>query len=406
MSFLVLAFAKVASTMLNATATVQSGAVAADQFNNSGTDFVMSMTKMAAYGQMSAIGLGLLTFLVILAIWWSELKSFFTKDTTLLLLVSILGLSASDNSYAYYSKQDWAEWVNVLPNHSAFFIPAVGDTKGNQKQFESVDFLNEKKIGSKRVQIPHTVLKNSGLVDAWVPAAVLVLLDRTPYVVTWTKDPTPDSAGNQEMCVESQDSIEICFNTSIGANVLEEDAAKYLYWFGTEPVSEGTADERKFPSVLYGKHLETVMNTRVFSRIHSAYFAEFSKYRFTDLLTHKSEVLQTVEDEMISEYKKMGITIEYVGIASQFRLTNKNIQDSINGLITAEYNQKSAALRLEVAKVDRYEAETNVMLMKATPYTKWDGKTFPNVPQWLISNETVSGWFTAIKGFFTEDAAK
>ena len=123
----------------------------------------------------------------------------------------------------------------------------------------------------------------------------MVLLDRTPYVVRWTKAQTQESPVNQEMCVESEDSIEVCFDVSIGANVTEEDAARYLYWFGTEPATQGNENERNFPSLLNGKSLPNVMNTRVHSRIQAAYFVEFSKYPFTQMLAKKGDILKAVE---------------------------------------------------------------------------------------------------------------
>jgi len=379
----------------NATATINSGAAAVDQFSNSATDNANSFVQMAWYNVMSG-GVPLTIIIgVILMIWYKPLKQLFANPDKFLTILGVLLVGNAiipTDAWAYYSRQDWAEVYNVLPNHSAFMIPATGNTKDTQKQFESESFLNEKKVGAKRIEIPHVKLKNSGAIDYYVPGAILVLLDRTPYVVTWTKVKTTGSEGNQEMCVESQDSVELCFDTSIGANVLEEDAAKYLYWFGTEPVNGNSEDERKFPSVLSGKSLQNVMNTRVFSRIHAAYFAEFSKYTFDEMLKQKATILNKVEKDMITEYKKMGITIEYVGVASQFRYADE-IQKGINTLTAQAYLQKAASAKMEAAKVDRYIAETQIMINKSLPYTKWDGKTFPNMPSVMVGMDNVVTWF-------------
>jgi hypothetical protein len=333
--------------------------------------------------------LGGMFLLLAALIWRKNIKQLFLSG-----LCAMVLLAPSPDANAYYSKSDWAEVYNVLPNHSAFMIPAVGDTS-TQKQFETEAFLNEKKVGAKRIQIPHVVMKNTGLIDAYVPGAVLVLLDRTPYVVTWTKDATPGSPSNQEMCIESQDSIEICFNASIGANVTEEDAAKYLYWFGTEPPT-GNDDERKYPSMLSGKSLPEVVNNRVYQRIHSEYSVEFSKYPLSELLTHKADVIKAVEKRIITEYKAMGITIEYVGIASQFRYTSKEVQGSINTLVASAYASKAANARLDAAKVDRFEAETQIMLNQSAPYAKWDGKSFPTLPGTIVGMDSIMDWAKSI----------
>jgi hypothetical protein len=315
-----------------------------------------------------------------------------------LLVVTLLTMTG--NTQAYYSKQDWTEVVNVLPQHSAFLIPQVGDTKSNQRQFESVAFLDEKKVGSKRIQIPHAKLQNTGTVfDAYVPTALLVLVNRTPYVVTWSKEKTQESPSDQETCVESQDSIRMCFDVSIGANITEEDASKYLYWFGTEPITTGNAEERNFPSVLYGKELPSVLNTRVYARCKAAYFAEFSLYPFREALKHKGEILKKVEKEIIEDYAKMGITIEYLGIGSDIRLDAK-LQDAIDKNIIAEYLAQTASNNLKQAEVDRFIADTEVIKSKAAPYNavaKWNGQ-LPALPSTFISSDAIIDWLRSIGG--------
>lgn len=388
---------KYLSAFLAATGTVNAGSVAALQFENSDAAFTKSMVGMEFFKSMSSGASFGVLLAILVVIWWKELTGAFkqsSNDVLKLIIAAViavpLSMAYSPDANAYYSKQDWAEWYNVLPNHSAFLIPSTGDTKDAQKQFESESFLNEKKVGSKRIQIPHVILKNSGVVDAYVPGAILILLDRTPYVVHWEKEVTKESPTNQEMCVESQDSIQICFDVSIGANVLEEDAAKYLYWFGVEPAT-GSDDERNFPSMLQGKSLQNVMNTRVFARIHAAYFVEFSKFTFLDALAHKGEILKDVETQMIAEYKKMGISIEYVGIASEFRFDTK-LQDSITNLQISKYDQQAAEAKLAAAKVERYKAETEVMLAQTEPYKKWNGQ-LPNLPSVMVSSDAILGWF-------------
>lgn len=398
-SLLLLSIWKYAGIYTSALGSAEAGAAAVNQFDDGISNYATTITQMEFFKSMSGGFSVSIIFLIIIGLWWSEIMALFkSKDK----LLTVLGLILAGNviipndAFAYYSRQDWAENVNVLPNHSAFLIPATGDTKDSQKQFESEAFLNDKKVGAKRIQIPHVILKNSGAIDYYVPGAILVLLDRTPYVVNWTKTTTPESPTNQEICVESADSIPVCFDVSIGANVLEEDAAKYLYWFGVEPSSDGNADERNFPSVLQGKSLQNVMNTRVHSRIKSAYFTEFAKYPFKEMLTKKSQILQDVEKEMIAEYKKMGITIEYIGISSDLRL-DPTLQKSINQLIISQYDKESAANRLEAMKADRYAAETDIMVAQAEPYKKWDGK-LPALPQWMISSDKISDWISQLGG--------
>lgn len=391
------------TTVLNAAAMVGSGAATAQQLEHSDISYVSSMAKNELFTQLASGNVILFTTIAfLLLLWYKEIKAVLefiiyknSSNAILLILAGAMGAFVPNTSHAYYALQDWAEVYQVLPNHSAFVIPSTGDNLTNQQQFESVDYLNQKKVGAKRIELKHEKLKNSGALSNYYTAtALMILLDRTPYVVSWTKDATTGSPGNQQMCVESQDSIEICFDTSIGANVTEEDAAKYLYWFGTEPTTE-VGDAAKFPSLLYGKSLSNVMNTRVFARIHTAYFVEFSKYKFEDALAKKGEILTAVEKNMKDEYKKMGITIEYVGIASQFRFAH-DLQTAVTNLVAADYNSKAALAKLEAAKTDRYMAETDIMIAQVEPFKKWDGKTFPNVPQFMVSSDSIIDWFKGI----------
>lgn len=108
---------------------------------------------------------------------------------------------------------------------------------------------------------------------------------------------------------------------------------------------------------------------------------------------------------MVDEYKKMGITIEYVGIASQFRFDHK-LQDAITALQSASYDADAAELKLKALKVSRFEAETKIMLAQVAPYEKWDGKSFPNVPSVMISSDSVLAWFKSMVDSFKSPSTK
>jgi hypothetical protein len=404
LSIVVVALYKATGIWLSTYAGTQLGILSIDQMGSSNTALADTVAANHLLSSNYGSTISLIVLVAILsAIWIPVLKKAFaqfgnlTTKLAIIPIVAMTTLGSSDDAHAYYAKTDWAEVQNILPNHSAFFIPATGNTKDAQKQFESVGFLEEKKVGAKRIEIPHVKLANSGFgVNYYVPGAVLVILDRTPYVVSWTSAKTEESPENQETCVESQDSVEICFDTSIGANVTEEDASKYLYWFGTDPVDKSLpVEEQKFPSILYGKSLPNVMNTRVFSRIHAAYFKAFSKYPFTDLMVHKADILNEVEAEIKTEYKAMGITIEYIGITSQFRFSDAELQKAITASVTAKYLSQAAAARLQSAEVDRYQTETQIMSWKALPYARWDGK-LPDMPHFLLTTDGMLSFFKSL----------
>src|ERR1051325_5782488 len=76
---------------------------------------------------------------------------------------------------------DVPEFIEVDSSESAFLIPLEGDT-ANQAAFQSVKFLEEKKVATKRVQITHRwqqmgYLPSNG---RYVATVRLVKVDRRP----------------------------------------------------------------------------------------------------------------------------------------------------------------------------------------------------------------------------------
>jgi hypothetical protein len=217
--------------LLNGAETIAAGSLAADQLNGGDLAY-LKMNTFGAY--LKGNGMNLIILLALLAlIWYRPIKRWIVGPPVALLLLVLLAPDAR----AYYDKQDWAEVMNIQPNQSAFIIPDVGDNKSSQAAFGSVEFLAANKVALKRVQIPHVKLENSGLwSNFYVPAARLVLVDRTPYYREWTSDPTRGTSKKDEgLRCESADSINVTTAVNVSAFVEEKNAATFLYWFGVNP---------------------------------------------------------------------------------------------------------------------------------------------------------------------------
>src|SRR6516162_8972706 len=76
---------------------------------------------------------------------------------------------------------DVPEFVEVDSSESAFLIPLEGDT-ANQAAFQSVEFLKEKKVAAKRVQIAHRWIATGFAPRSgkWMPTVRLIKVDRRP----------------------------------------------------------------------------------------------------------------------------------------------------------------------------------------------------------------------------------
>src|SRR3954464_3762115 len=76
---------------------------------------------------------------------------------------------------------DVPEFIEVDSSESAFLIPLEGDT-ANQAAFHSVEFLKEKKVAAKRVQITHRWSQTGFMprTGQWIPTVRVIKVDRRP----------------------------------------------------------------------------------------------------------------------------------------------------------------------------------------------------------------------------------
>src|SRR5437879_5608749 len=104
---------------------------------------------------------------------------------------------------------DRPEYVEIDTSESAFLIPLEGDTT-NQAAFSSVQFLEQKKVAAKRIQITHRwnatgYWPTSG---EWIGEVRLVKVDRRLVTREWTKhERTGTSPKDEAIHAEAKDSI-------------------------------------------------------------------------------------------------------------------------------------------------------------------------------------------------------
>ncbi len=386
----------------NATATVAAGDLTAMQMDNSNVSYVASRTgnHMLGNGELS----GLLLLGILVAIWWRPLRNVFAPGTAaLLLLAGAMGaVAVSTPAQAYFSKYDYAEVYYIQPNESAFYIPDVGANLNSQAKFGSVAYYEADKVASKRFEIKHVKLPDSGtLTDYYVPAGRLIVVDRTPYYREWVGSAMRGtSKTDQEFRFESADSLGIHTGVVISALVTEEDAAKFLYYFGTEPSNINPSDPAsQFVSVIHGKSLAEVMDHQVRGAVQAALATQFGSRTLVDGYSNKSAIIKAVEADVIAKFKPMGITITYLGYADQLGY-EPVVQKAINDVFIASMKAKEA-IELTPA-LPALQTQTNMEVERAAVW-KWDGKTFPNVPNWLFITSPSEMWAT-VKGWFAADA--
>lgn len=294
----------------------------------------------------------------------------------------------------------------IQPNETAYVLPLEGENVDSQAKFESIDYLNQKKIAAKRVVIP--IRKRSiGYMPwsyEWIPTVMVIKVDRTPVTREWTVE----SRATKPIAVESKDSIGFSIGVNITAYIDEADTSKFLYRYRAKSLAE-------------------VIDTNIRSDIQSVLSEEFGTRNLEQCKSEKTVVFNKAREVIIPKYKDSGITISTLGMSEGLSFDDKEIQDAINQAYTAEMNikrqeqEKHAQLQindrlLSIARNEREQAEefakaaearkkmvdVEVQKMQAEAMLnfsqKWNGQT----PQFV----TIGGSGNANPFLFTLPAPK
>jgi len=310
--------------------TVLSGDAAVKQLDNSDAAYVTSVWGMRFFGN---IGIPFFILLIVLAaIWWVPARRWLATAV-------LFGLfAAAPQAWAYYDKNDYTEAIYILPNQSAFVIPDAGANKDSQAQFMSLDYLKANKVAAKRVVIPHVKLSGSGAwSDYYVPSARVIIVDRTPYNREWvTAANRGTSNRNEGMPCQSSEGLNVTAGISIGVSVREEDAARYLYYFGTIPPKGNPTDPAVvFTSVYDARSVADVMDKVGRGEVLSLVCQEISARTLNADNREAGAIMKNVTAAMTAFLAERGITLDYIGWADTFTF-DQSVQKALNDKFTAD----------------------------------------------------------------------
>lgn len=290
-----------------------------------------------------------------------------------LMVVMICTLTACRKPY------DKPEFQTIEPSQTAFLIPLIGDTD-EQGAFESEDLLNEKKVATKEVQIPHRWVQTGryGWMGEWRAAARLIVVERKPVSRSWESG-TSTETSNRAIFGETADNIGIYVGMNCTALIEEADAAKFLYRYNNTP-------------------LETVIDTDIKKMVEDCFNVETAKYLSTELGVKKGEIVEAVKKYVVEYFKEYGITITVLGLKEGISFENDAIQKALDKKFESEQelviqqNKNEAALAKAEADAQailiaaQAQAEANRLLAESLTdeilaqlyYEKWNGQ-LPNV---------------------------
>lgn len=322
--------------LLYPVATVLAGSQAGQQFQNSDAAAVTSFYGMRFFGHL---GVPFVVLVLVLAwIWRGNLLR-------LLALLAALTLVLPRPAAAYYDKTDFTEAYTILPNETGFWIPDAGANKDNQAQFESEAYLNANRVALKRFIVPHARLQGSGaFFDFYVPAGRLIIVDRTPFSREWVDATDRGTSRRREgFPCQSREGLNIAVGVSIGASVLEQNAAKYLYRFGVlAPAGDRTDPKIIFNSVYYSRKLADVMDDVGRKKVQTLVCDAITSRTFDKANEDAVQIMQDVKTQATAYFAEVGITLDFIGWADTFTF-DRVVQDAVNRRYVASQDQAIAA---------------------------------------------------------------
>jgi hypothetical protein len=367
--------------LFNAVTTLAAGQLAVGQLENSDASYIASSVGLASLPGALIIP-PVVAGLVMVAIWYKPLKSLLndSKKAAAGTMAAIM-LLTSIPAQAFYDVKDRPEYIEIQPNQSAFLIPLQGANKNSQKQYMSESYLIENKVASKRIQIPHVMLESGVATERnhYIPAAKLIVVDRTPYNREWAHGAQKGtSATDQSISFESRESVEGRFDVAISAFVKEEDAAKFLYFFGTSTAVNPADPNSNFSSIANGKSLAEVMDNNVRMKVQACLAREYGARTTIDGISNKAAIMDVCEKEIKESFKAKGITVDFMGYASGITFS-KEVQASLDNVFTTALDEKTLPVRLKVIELRKAEADIALKNSMGVAMQKWNGQ----LPFWF-----------------------
>jgi hypothetical protein len=325
------------NVVMSPAGTVLTSQAAGQQFDNRDVSYVGAIFEMRVFSHLGIPFLVLLA--VVAAIWWGPVRRWWSAAIVCLLL-------AASPAHAYYDKTDYTEAYTILPNESAFWIPDAGANKDAQAQFESEAYLQSNKVAVKRFIVPHAKLQGSGgFFDFYVPAGRLIIVDRTPYSREWVAAHNRGTSTRDESFpCQSKEGLNIAVGVSIGASVLEANAAKYLYRFGVLPPQGDRTDPKViFNSVFFSRKLSDVMDDVGRKKVQTLVCNEIAGRSFDKDNEEANQIMETVGKAAAEYFGAVGITLDFIGWADTFTFDHP-VQEAVNRRYIATQDQAIAAL--------------------------------------------------------------
>jgi hypothetical protein len=321
------------------------GKVAGQQLESSDTAYAA-----ATYGTQLVHHLGIpfgLLLLTLVAIWWRPLRHWAS-------CLAVLALLSPQTAYAYYQKSDYAEPVMIEPSESAFWVPSIGDNESSQTKTDTEDYYQKKKVFRKLFLVPHMHLSGSGtFFDYYVPAGTLIIVDRSMYSREWVSAAERGTARRDEgFHCQSSEGLDTTVGISIGTEVTEDQAARYLSHFKVKNLEGSRSDPNvMFNAVYFSPSLSEVMDN-VLRPVIGQFVCRQIMLRTVDEGARDAHVMMDAIAKDVGTYLDgVGIRLDNIGWADTFTYDTE-VQAAMNQRYATEKLRPIIDLLQQKAVID------------------------------------------------------
>lgn len=237
--------------------------------------------------------------------------------------------------------------VEISPNSTAWSIPLDSNSQGGQVKFNSIEFLNQKKISAKRYMIDKVERKTGRFYweIEWIPATRVIKVDRSLVTREWTDSSRSGTAAKQEgIGVVTADSVQLRVGLTVTASIDEDDASTYLYYHGEKPLAD-------------------VLDQNIRSFAVAELTRQYSELTLTEAQKRGTQIYTNLFTDAVKVFKTKGISIQYLGNAEGLTYADPKVQDSINKSYTVQQDRATAQQEQEATKIRN---QTLIMTSEAT----------------------------------------
>jgi hypothetical protein len=324
LSIIVLAAWWAAHTFLVIQAPMAMNEIASHQFENSDQAWT-NLQFWSAYLGTAIRYSPVIAMSLLFLIWLGPLIKQYIKWCSVWAMIAFALLGGSDYAHAYRAKTDYSEIYAAKADETVFLVPLMGNTKDNQAKMNSEEFFRANLVAAKYVVIPHAKLQGSGdIFNDYVNSHQAIVVKRTPFAREYVASSTRGTSSRDESFhCETAQSHNVSTGIAIGAMIKEDDAPKYLYYFGPDPkrilatsrTSSEAGKDESFVSAIGARDFSDVMDTFGRRIIQTTLCAEFSARPTDDVIKDKGAIILATEAKLKKTLGDMGITVLYVGYA-------------------------------------------------------------------------------------------